>query len=69
MSLTDRFYENNQLIITLKIKTELDTNNLENCCIVKDTETDEYHITFSHKEKDGMTLILHLVHMQTQIVH
>ena len=59
MSLTDRFYENNQLIITLKIKTELDTNNLEHCSIVKDTEIKEYYITFSHKEKDGMTLILH----------
>jgi hypothetical protein len=59
MSLTDRFYENNQLIITLKIKTELDTNNLENCSIVKNYDTSKYHITFSHQEKDGMTLILH----------
>lgn len=59
MSLTDRFYENNDLRITLKIKTELEAENLENCSIVKNPETGEYKVTFSHKKKDGMTLILH----------
>ena len=42
MSLTDRFYENNDLRITLKIKTELEAKNLENCSIVKNPETCEY---------------------------
>ena len=51
MSLTDRFYENNDLRITLKIKTELEAKNLENCSIVKNPETGEYKVTFSHKKK------------------
>lgn len=59
MSLTDKFYKHNDLIITLKIKTDLKDDTIDNCDIQKNTETNEYIITFSHQKKDGMTLILH----------
>lgn len=58
MSLTDRFYRNHNLIITLKLKTKLKENDLDGCSLVKE-EDDNYLITFSHQQKDGMTLLLH----------
>lgn len=58
MSLTDRFYKNNNLMIKLELQTKLQDTDLEDCLVEK-REDGTYTITFSHEKKDGMTLLLH----------
>lgn len=59
MSLTDKFYKNHELYITLKIKTNIENEEFKDCHVETNENTNEYTITFSHQEKDGMTLLLH----------